>query len=191
MLRTELERVRRVSDMMCTAHAILRDKYKNIALSLDLIILTASAWLTAMVFVEPRIGVRLSPPGVDKEMGIGIIAIGTFILSIIQLKVDWKGRSDAHQRTCELFADIKRQSGYLLTQSNERTLSVDECKNVLDRYGAVGALGISIPDNKFNKLKRHHKMKVEISKYLDTNPGTSILLLKIKIWFRDNIKTLK
>ena len=58
--REELQRIRRVSDMLCTAHAGLRDRYSGLALFLDLAVLGLSTWLVALAFVEPRIGVSLS-----------------------------------------------------------------------------------------------------------------------------------
>jgi hypothetical protein len=32
-----------------------------------------------------------------------------------------------------------------------------------------------------------HRRKVEISRILDDHPGANVTLLRLKIWFRDNI----
>ena len=66
--RGELERIRTVSDMLCTAHAGLRDRYARRALWLDLAILGLSTWLVALVFVEPRINLSLTPFGLDPQL---------------------------------------------------------------------------------------------------------------------------
>lgn len=42
------------------------------------------------------------------------------------------------------------------------------------------------PESEFLAQKRNHLRKIEISKYLDKYPSASILLLRIKFWWRDN-----
>jgi hypothetical protein len=58
----------------------------------------------------------------------------------------------------------------------------------LSKYYALTPTIIPIPDNLFLKCKKHHKLKVAVSKHLDQYPGTSILLFKLKLWFSDNLK---
>ena len=60
-LRDEIERIRGVSDMLCTAHAGLRDRYARRALALDLSILALATWLSAIAFVASSINVSLTP----------------------------------------------------------------------------------------------------------------------------------
>jgi len=62
-LRKEIERIRNVSDMLCTGHAILRDRYERKALALDLSILALATWLSALAFVTPSINLSLTPFG--------------------------------------------------------------------------------------------------------------------------------
>ena len=73
--KEELQRIRRVSDMLCTAHAGLRDRYSRLALFLDLSVLGLSTWLVALAFVEPRIGVSLTPFGIDSQIWGGLLAV--------------------------------------------------------------------------------------------------------------------
>lgn len=54
------------------------------------------------------------------------------------------------------------------------------------QYRLVSDTLIQIPENDFLRLKRKHLIKVEISRQLDTAPGTSIFLLSLRLWFRDN-----
>jgi hypothetical protein len=102
---------------------------------------------------------------------------------MVQLKTDWKGRADAHRRTVDLYAEVKREAGYILASAN-----IDEvdCRRVLSRYDMASAVGIELPERDFLSLKRRHRIKIAISKHLDTCPSTSILLLRAKFWFRDN-----
>jgi hypothetical protein len=60
-LRDELTRVRRVADMLCTGHAILRDRFARQALTVDVAVLGLSTWIVALAFVDPAINARLTP----------------------------------------------------------------------------------------------------------------------------------
>src|ERR1700686_1849846 len=94
--REEVERIRRVADQLCTAHAALRDRFKRRVLLLDTVILLASAWLTALAFLDPRLSKWLIPFGIDSQLWIGLFGVLVFVLPLIQLKVDWGGKAEAH-----------------------------------------------------------------------------------------------
>ena len=184
--RVEIQRIARVSDMLCTGHATLRDKFATRALWLDLLILLSSTWLAALAFVSPDTAKSLSPGRLEPMLWIGVLAVFTFALSIVQLKVDWKGRSDAHQRSCHVYAEVKRLAQRLLR--DEHAIHKDRCHEVLIRYELATQVGAHVPEKEFLKLKRKHRIKVEISKYLDTHPGASIWLTRVKMFVRDNRK---
>ena len=182
--RTELERIRRVSDMLVTGHANLRDRYSRWATLLDLAVMALSTWLTAVVFIEPRINVKLTPFGLEPQLWIGFLGIFTFFLSVVQLRVDWKGRSDAHRRSFDLYSEVKRECGYLL--ASQETITAENCQRVLSRYDLATEVGTHLPESEFLIQKRNHLKKIAISKWLDNHPSASILLLRIKFWWRDN-----
>jgi hypothetical protein len=182
--RSELVRVRRVADMLSTAHANLRDQFKRRALFLDGTILGLSTWLTAVVFVEPRIGVTLTPWHFDPQIWVGLLGVATFFLSILQLLVDWKGRSDAHRRSLDMYAEVKRECGYLL--ASEQVLTHEKCQRVLARYDMASDVGTAVPERQFLVLKKKHLQKVAISRLLDRQPSASLLLIRMKMWWRDN-----
>jgi hypothetical protein len=182
--RQELGRIRRVSDMLCTAHAGLRDRYARRALTLDLSILGLSTWLVALAFVEPRINVSLTPFQLDPQLWGGLLAVGTFFLTIVQLKTDWKGRSEGHARTLDLYAEVKREAGYLLASD---LLEEDAVRRVLARYDIASAVGVEIPEEDFLPQKRRHLVKVALSKRLDQFPASSLLLARLRLWFRNNV----
>jgi hypothetical protein len=182
-IKEELTRVRQVSDMLCTGHAVLRDRYTRRALTIDLSVLGLSTWIVALAFVDPVINVKLTPWGVTPTIWLGLLSIGVFFLSIVQLKTDWKSRADAHRRTLDLYAEVKREAGYILASADTDETS---CRRVLSRYDMASAVGIELPERYFLYLKRRHRIKVAISKRLDTHPSASIFLLKVKMWFSDN-----
>ena len=116
---------------------------------------------------------------------MGLLAIAVLFLSIVQFKTDWKGRSDAHRRTLDSYAEVKREAGYLLATGE---LDEQASRRVLSRYDMASAVGIEIPERFFLKQKRRHKMKVAISKHLDTHPGASLFLLRCRFWICDNFQ---
>lgn len=55
---------------------------------------------------------------------------------------------------------------------------------------SIGSL-IPIPDVKFNSLKALHHKKVELSKLISEHPGSSVTVLRFRMWWRSNWKTPK
>lgn len=181
-LRGELQRIARVSDMMCTAHAGLRDRYRSWALWLDLAVVLPAAWLVSLAFVEARINVTLTPAGVEPQVWTGLLAVFVFGLSIVQLRVDWKGRADAHARAFEGFAEVKRDAGFLIASAPE--ITEQACRPIFARYGSAGIT--LVPETQFLRQKRRHLLKVAVSRHLDGHPAASPFLTRLRFWFRDN-----
>lgn len=175
----------RIADMLCSGHSHLRDRYLARALTLDLTILSTSTWLVALSFVEPRINVSLTPFEWDPQIWVGMLGAAVFFLSVIQLKTDWKGRADAHRRASDIYAEVKRESRFLLATE---TIEEVEWRRLLAKYDMATSVGIAMPEAEFLAQKRRHKIKVQISRYLDQHPSTSIAMLRFRFWFRDNFK---
>jgi hypothetical protein len=185
-LRDEVQRVRSVSDMLCTAHAALRDKFFRLALLLDISLLVLSTWIAALAFVTSPLSEKLTPFRIDPQLWIGFLSLGAFALTLIGMKTDWRGRSDAHKRSFSGYAEVKKDSSLLLAVGRE--LHQGECEQLMNKYRMASELGVEIPENEFLCQKRRHKLKIAISKHLDTHPAASIWLLRIKLWCRDNVK---
>jgi hypothetical protein len=188
-LRTEIQRIRRVSDMLCTAHAGLRDRHARRSLFLDVTLLGTSTWLIALVFVEPGLNLSLTPFGWNPQIWLGCLSVAVFFLSILQIKVDWKGTADAHKRSLNIYAAVKRECNLLLMTQEE--LSTSDCRGVFARYELASEIGIEIPEADFLKEKRRHLQKVQLSKHLDSHPGTSFVIYKLKRFWQDNRRTEK
>ena len=188
-LRSETERVKRVSDMLITAHSYLREKYNRLALSLDLAILALSIWLTSVVFIEPKISVKLTPFQLDPQIWVGLLGVFTLFLSILQLRVDWKGVSEAHAHSAEMYAKTKNECRRMLESAVP--LTREECQSVFTHYDLCSDLGRPIPEGAFLKLKRRHLCKVAMSRYLDGHPAGSLPLIRARMWWRYNIKPAK
>lgn len=181
--RNELGRIRRVSDLLCTSHAGLRDRYARRALILDLGVLGLSTWLVALAFVQPQINMALTPFGVQPQLWGGLLATLTFFLTIVQLKTNWKGRADAHSQALSLYAEVKREAGYVLSSSK---IDEAEYRRVLARYDIASAVGIAVPERDFLRQKHRHRLKIALSKHLDDFPAASLWLTRIRFFLRDN-----
>jgi len=46
-----------------------------------------------------------------------------FFLTLIQFKVDWGGKAEAHARSFRMYAEVKREAGYCLGKSKISGLS--------------------------------------------------------------------
>lgn len=184
-IKDELTRICRVSNMLCSGHAALRDQYARWAFSLDLLTLGISTWLVALAFVEPKLNVTLTPFGLDSQIWVGALSTGVFFLTLIQIKTDWKGRSDAHKRALDTYAEVKREAIYLLSAGEYDRAA---CQRVFSRYDMAASVGVTIPESEFLKQKQRHLVKVELSKALDDKPATSLMWLRVQLWWRDTFK---
>ncbi len=184
-LRQEVERIKRVSDMLVTAHSFLREKWSRRALYLDVAILALTVWLTAVVFIEPRLSLKLTPFHLDPQIWIGILGVFTLFLSVVQLRVYWKGRSEAHGRSATLYAKIKGLCRRLL-ESNS-ILTEDNCQQLFTQYELSAEVGCAVPEPEFLKQKQRHLRKLELSRFLDAHPSASLRLARIRFWWHANV----
>lgn len=184
--REEVERMRRVSDQMCSAHAALADRFRLMMTISDVVALLLSAWVSALAFVDPRIAPSLVPPGLEPVVWIGVIGLIIFAITLVQMRMDWRGSGEAHKRSLAMYAEVKREAGYLLASAE--VIPPREFQRLAARYDMATDVGANVPEGSFLKLKRRHKLKVEISKLLDKQPGASISLTKLKILIRDNLQ---
>jgi hypothetical protein len=185
-LQIEMERMRRVSDQLCTAHAAMRDRFANRQFVSDVAVLLLAAWTASMGFVDPRFYPWITPPHFDPQLWIGLLGSVTFGLTLVQFKADWRGRGEAHQRSFTMYSEVKREAGYLLATA--RTVSDRDFQRLADRYDMARDVGTGIPEKEFLVLKKRHKLKVALSKLLDEKPGSILWLTKIKLILRDNWK---
>ncbi len=184
-IRDELTRICRVSDMLCSGHAALRDRYSHLAFTLDLLILAVSTWLVALAFVEPNLNISLTPFGWDSQIWVGTLGTGVFFLTLVQIKTDWKGRSDSHKRTLDIYAEVKREAAYLLSAGE---YDHHACQRVFSRYDIAASVGVPVPEAEFLRQKQRHLVKVAMSKALDGRPAASLMWLRIRLWWRDTFK---
>ncbi|MBI4922091.1 MAG: hypothetical protein HY834_10100 [Devosia nanyangense] len=137
-----------------------------------------------MAFIDPELAKFLTPPGWTPSLWIGVLATSTFGLVLIQFRTDWRARSEAHSRSFDMYAEVKREAGYLLA-STERQIPSREFHRLASRYDMASDVGVGVPESEFLSQKRRHKVKIELSKILDSRPGAVIAFERFKILWRD------
>jgi hypothetical protein len=178
-----VERALRIADQQATAYAILRDRYQYRSRLLDIGILLLSIWLVAMTFVEPVIGDSLSPAFVRREVWIGLLSIGAFVLSTLQLLVDWKGRAQSYARSLAAVSGFVKAYRGVLKRGEIDSAAVNEA---LAAYRATSDSVEAVPEAEFLRLKQKHQIKMAVSQILNERPGRNITLIRLGIAWRDN-----
>jgi len=184
MTSEEISRTRKTADLLCSAHGKLRDKFRQRALLLDVLLLIASSFLVLHVLADKNFLEKINIFGVEYNNLLSGLSILVFVLSVLELRVDWKGQAQAHSKSYALYAEVKRELGYL--QGSTRLIKAD-VRRVMSKYDMASELGTNISEKDFLKLKQNHREKIELSKYLDTHPSANILLTRLKFLWRDNI----
>lgn len=179
---SEIRRIKRVSDMQITAHAILRDRFLRRATALDLSILILSIWIAVFSISPPNFLEIINPTGMPNEEALAGVALILVTASIVQFKVDWKGKSIEHQKAVATFNSIKQSAQDVDT--SDKAMTEDIANRIKTQYIQASQFLPSIPENEFLSLKAKHKRKVFISKAISKNPGASVLWLRLKLPFR-------
>ena len=183
----ELSRKFRVLDQTLSMHATLRDRYARRALTVDLLLLMCSVTFVATAFASDS---ALSHFGLSPDQIrflLRIFSVLAFMLSILSLRIDWKGKSATHRdaaakmsRAAASFRKLRRADGTW----------PDECAAELDAiYSEAMLNSVPVPDASFVNLKARHLRKVELSRMLDSNPGCPVALLRLVLLWRSVRRT--
>lgn len=183
-IQTEIASIERKADQACTVHALLRDRFQRRSNLLDYGLMLVSTYLVGLSLVEPAVGISLSL-GFDRTILITCMSLITFFFSIVQFKNDWKTRAEEHQRSFTEYAEVK--SDCRTYTSGVRSVTAPEHQRIRDRYDMVVEVGTHIPDKEFLAGKAYHTRKVFISRHLDSHPGAWVLLVRVKLFLRDNL----
>lgn len=183
-MKPELDRMARVADLMVSGHSLLRDRYRRRATAIDIALLLFSAIVATLSFASTVFLETINPTDLESSFFISITALAIFLLSLFQMKIDWKGKSSSHADAARSWAKAK-----LAVKSALSSEPITESDYQLARneYNYSGEFAIPIPDKHFLTCKSHHLKKVEISKYLSVHPHASPTVVSIKFWVKENI----
>lgn len=187
LIKNELERIQRVSDMLVTMHSSLRDEYALRSALVHCLLFASSIILVALVFMDPALLGWLPLSATGSRILLGVFALVTFFLSLVIFRVDWKAKSELHKYAAQAYSLIKLDCRQMFGAFESATDT--EIQKLFVRYSDLGRICIAVPENDFLRLKKKHKIKIAVSKYLDENPGASLLLLNLRIWFADTFKS--
>ena len=182
----ELERQKKVIDMMITAHSVLRDRYNATSSFFEILLLIASIILNALLFVDAKFIEKFTHLNDDEQkLIIGLSGLIVFIISIVMLQVSWREKATQHSIAADNLFSLKQECRNIIrsiTQisSPEATILVEDFNR---KYNRVLNDHVKIPDRKFNSLKLIHYRKVELSKLIDQHPNSRLWLLKIKLFY--------
>ena len=120
----ENERQYRIVDQMLSMHATLRERYARRARLLSVCLIAASILLCAFVFASDNVLTILGLQPDAARVGLGLVSVAVLILSIIELRVDWKGVADRHTHAASILAGLKAEYRKVYSEakgSNEET----------------------------------------------------------------------
>jgi hypothetical protein len=183
----ELARKFRVLDQTLSMHTTLRDRYARRALLVDILLLACSVVFCASAFASDQVLTFLGGSPDRVRYLLKAFSVITFMLSVLSLRIDWKGIAAAHRQAAEkmsgalaVFRKYRRDDG------SWDASAVGELDGI---YWEAMRNCVSIPESAFLKLKARHLRKVEISKMLDSNPGCPVFVLRTMLYLSSLRKT--
>ena len=182
MGQNENDRQYNTIDLMINSHALLRDKYKFLALILNIGLLVVSVFICAFVFVDVQLFSQIGLDPQKSKIFLGVLSVICFGLSLIEYRIDLKGKSSLHSDAANRLADLKAQ--FRDSYSKFKGSSELENKILFQKYNETMDRIIKIPESQFVKLKSKYHYKKILSKMINDYPSTPIILLKIKIRYQ-------
>ena len=178
-----VEKIKKTSDFMVSSHAYLKEHYHFWTIIADTFLFLCALVLCVLAFADSSNLVKYF--GNDFKFYIGMFSLITFIYSYALNRLMWKTRVIEHKIAFEKYFEIKKECEQILDRIKRGEVAGTE--QLFCNYNALSGSVITVPEKLFNVCKKHHKLKVLISKHQDEHPATSLFVFKIKLWFRDNI----
>jgi len=179
---SEFERQKKVINMMITAHSVLRDRYVCLSQLFENTLLIASVVLNALVFIDSAFILKITKINEDNQkLIIGLSSIIVFAITIVLLQVKWKEKAENHSKAADQLFSLLQECRKIieLTDEGSKASAISEFEI---KYTLITGTLIKIPDSKFNSLKLIHYRKIELSKLIDKNPSSILLILKLKMF---------
>ncbi len=171
-----------VIDMMISAYSFLRDKYKAYSFYSDIFQLGISVLLCATVFFDPQILIKLKISPDSVQLVLGLCSILTFLISLITLRASWSQYSEKYGQAAETLGKLKIDILSLSQFSIEH--NEEKISEKFNDYSWITNNIYKIPEKMFLKLKAKHLRKIELSKMLSKNPGSNLMVLRIRLFFK-------
>lgn len=174
---SENDRQYRVIDQMLSAHSMLRDKYRRLGTSLSVSLLAVAIVLNAFVFTTDEVLIPLGVrPSVAKII-LGLMAVFALVLSIVELKVDWSGRSKLHQEAASKLAALKLS--FRAAHHKVKAGDMTEAGRLTEEYTETMRGLTPVPEGAFPILCARHKYKQMLVQRLRENPTCPVWILRL------------
>lgn len=179
MTKEENEREYRVLNQSLSMHSVLSQEFARKERRLNISLLLVSAVLCAFTFAEDPVLSLLSVSPAVAKLLIGVCSAFVFGLSIVELKVNWSGVSEAHADAARRLAGLKME--YRKVYASLATDKTSQWAMLSQKYAEVSGALRPINERQFTRLKAHHATKVALSKMVDQHPGVPVFVLAGKL----------
>ena len=182
MEKTELERLKKrkdVIDMMISMHSDLSSMYKKNILILDVLIVIISIILLTSVFSDQYLFTAFKINDVVAKLILAVSTIFLTFLSLLSYIIDWRGKKICHDQAFRVLSGLKSDWGIFL--SDKKNITHENIAKLEEKTNLILNQCINIDDKVFNKLKKKHYMKVELSRAISDNPNLPLFLHKLNL----------
>lgn len=171
-LKEEIWNLHRKADQLRSMHNAIKYRYSFWS-KLILAYITVGSAITAMLIFAD----------ISKELQfwIGILAASIFIIGLIPSTFNFENKILERNLASKQWGEwIRTASNFcnIEIENLQLTDCIEREKDLLEIYKKIMNDTPTIPDRLFNKLKRKHLQKIEISKTLDKSPFKSINSIK-------------
>jgi hypothetical protein len=178
----EVRRLERVSNMLASMYAMLRDRFALRAMILDASLMSGAALLGLFALADfSSLGAFSVNPGTARVV-MGVASCVVFAASVVAYKVDWRARAGEYGRASSAYGRFKLRCREALARSEE--LSETDFHELLHAYASLGEAHVPVPDAQFVSLKAAHERKEFLSRCLSQRPFASSRVLACVIWVR-------
>jgi hypothetical protein len=182
MKKTELDKLEKrkgVIDMMVSMHSELSSMYKNRVRILDIVLIILSITLLTFVFADQA---YLNSLGIDEtnaKIILGLSSIAVTSLSLFSYVIDWRGKKICHDQAFRALVGLKNE--WRIFIFNKEGINYENATRLEEKTDLILNQCITIDNKLFNKLKKKHYMKVELSRAISDNPNFPIFLHKLSL----------
>jgi hypothetical protein len=174
--REKLENTKRVANQNADMHSAETDRYEFWSLFLNCFVLLFSAFLLSLALASEDFIQRTVSLTPDMyKWALAVLAFLNFSITLILLAWRPGFKAAQHKEALAHFSRSRHRIDVALSDNGH--FKKEEVEAIINEYMDTEHLP-KISDNRFNKLKQRHLVKVSISKELSNNPHRCIFLIK-------------
>jgi hypothetical protein len=173
----EVGRKFRVLVQTLSMHTALRDRYARRALFVDILLLACAVIFCTATFADATTLAQLGLAPKRINYLLRVSSVLAFMLSILSLRIDWKGKSSSHRDAADKMS--RALEAFRNAQQSDGTWPTEGIAELDAAYWEAMHNSVPIPEGVFVKLKARHLRKVQLSRMLDSNPGCPAWVLRL------------